>query len=50
MQTIAGYYHYEFLEYFKELYLITFPQVLMFALLALFCRRCSATSSSPTAS
>jgi ABC-2 type transport system permease protein len=36
MQTIAGYYHYEFLQYFKELYLITFPGVLMFVLLALF--------------
>ena len=36
MQTIAGYYHYEFLQYFKELYIVTFPQILMFALLALF--------------
>jgi hypothetical protein len=36
MQTIAGYYHYEFLQYFKELYIITFPQVMTFALLALF--------------
>ena len=36
MQTVAGYYHYELLQYFKELYLITFPQVLGFALLALF--------------
>jgi ABC-2 type transport system permease protein len=36
MQTIGGYYHYELLQYFKELYLITFPVVLVFALLALF--------------
>jgi ABC-2 type transport system permease protein len=36
MQTIAGYYHYELLQYFKELYLITFLQVLPFTLLALF--------------
>ncbi|HLW83622.1 MAG TPA: ABC transporter permease [Candidatus Sulfotelmatobacter sp.] len=36
MQTIAGYHHYEFAEYFKELYLVTFPQVLTFILLALF--------------
>ena len=36
MQTIAGYYHYELLQYFKELYLVTFPQVLGFTLFALF--------------
>jgi len=36
MQTIAGYYHYELLQYFKELYIVTFPQIMMFALLALF--------------
>ena len=36
MQTIAGYYHYELAQYVKELYLVTFPQVLTFALLALF--------------
>ena len=36
MQTIAGYYHYELLQYVKELYVITFPQVMVFALLALF--------------
>jgi len=36
MQTIAGYYHYEFLQYFKELYIVTFPQIMMFALFALF--------------
>jgi len=36
MQTAAGYYHYELGQYAKELYLVTFPQVLTFALLALF--------------
>ena len=36
MQTVGGYYHYEFSEYFKELYLIAFPQFLMVILLALF--------------
>jgi ABC-2 type transport system permease protein len=36
MQTIAGYYHYEFLQYAKELYIVTFPQVLTFVLFALF--------------
>jgi len=36
MQTIAGYYHYELVEYFKEFYLITFPGVLIYVLLALF--------------
>jgi ABC-2 type transport system permease protein len=36
MQTIAGYYRYELLQYFKELYLVTFPQVLAFAFFALF--------------
>ena len=36
MQTIAGYYNYELLQYAKELYVITFPQVLMCVLLALF--------------
>ncbi len=36
MQTVAGYYHYELLQYFKELYIVTFPQVMVFALLALF--------------
>ena len=35
-QTIAGYYHYELIEYVKELYIITFPQVLTFALVAIF--------------
>jgi len=36
MQTFQGYYHYELFQYFKELYIITFPQIMMFALLALF--------------
>ena len=36
MQTIAGYYHYELLQYFKELYLVAFPQILTFILLAIF--------------
>ena len=36
MQTIAGYHHYELLEYVKELYFITFPQIVAFTLLALF--------------
>ncbi len=36
MQTIAGYYHYELLQYFKELYIVVFPQVIIFALFALF--------------
>lgn len=36
MQTFFGYYHYEFGQYFKELYLVTFPQILAFTLFALF--------------
>jgi ABC-2 type transport system permease protein len=36
MQTLVGYYHYEFLQYFKELYVIVFPQIIGFALFALF--------------
>jgi ABC-type transport system involved in multi-copper enzyme maturation permease subunit len=36
MQTLAGYHHYEFLQYFKELYLLIFPQVMIFSLLAFF--------------
>jgi ABC-2 type transport system permease protein len=36
MQTFAGYYHYELLQYFKELYLIILPQIMGFALLAMF--------------
>ncbi len=36
MQTVQGYYHYELLQYFKELYVVTLPQILAFILLALF--------------
>src|SRR5271154_6305907 len=36
MQTVAGYHHYELAQYAKELYLVMFPQVLVFALLAFF--------------
>ncbi len=36
MQTAAGYYHYDLLQYFQELYLITFPLVICFTLLAFF--------------
>ena len=36
MQTIAGYYHYEIGQYLKELYVVTFPQVIGVTLLALF--------------
>ncbi len=36
MQTVAGYYNYELGQYAKELYVLTFPQVLIFVLLAMF--------------
>ncbi len=36
MQTVAGYHHYELLQYCKELYVIVFPQIMVFALLAMF--------------
>ena len=36
MQTVAGYYHYELLQYGQELYLVVFPQVVIFILLSLF--------------
>jgi ABC-2 type transport system permease protein len=36
MQTAAGYHRYEFAQYFKELYIVTLPQLVGFALLALF--------------
>jgi ABC-2 type transport system permease protein len=36
MQTAAGYYHYDLLQYGKELYLITFPLLIGFTLLAFF--------------
>jgi ABC-type transport system involved in multi-copper enzyme maturation permease subunit len=35
-QTFAGYFHYELLQYFKELYIVVFPQILIFTFLALF--------------
>ena len=35
MQTVAGFYRYELLHYFKELYLIWLPQMVMVVLLAL---------------
>jgi ABC-2 type transport system permease protein len=35
-QTFAGYFHYELFEYIKELYIVVFPQVLIFTLFALF--------------
>ena len=35
-QIIGGYYHFEFLQYFEELYLVVFSQVMIFALLAFF--------------
>ncbi|HXJ96281.1 MAG TPA: M1 family aminopeptidase [Terriglobia bacterium] len=36
MQTASGYYHYELLQYVKELYILFYPQMLTFILLALF--------------
>lgn len=36
MQAVAGYYRFELTEYFKELFLIALPQLLIFILLALF--------------
>jgi ABC-2 type transport system permease protein len=35
-QAISGYYHFELIQYFKELYVVTFPQIMIFALAALF--------------
>jgi len=35
-QAITGYFHFELLHYFKELYLVYWPQILMVLLLALF--------------
>ena len=35
-QAISGYFHFELLEYGKELYLVGFPQILIFSLAALF--------------
>jgi ABC-2 type transport system permease protein len=36
MQTVLGYYHYEVGQYLKELFVVTYPQVLVFMLLAFF--------------
>jgi ABC-2 type transport system permease protein len=36
VQSSEGYYHFEVLQYVKELFLITFPQILGFAMLAMF--------------
>ena len=36
MQTVAGFYQYDFIQYFRELYLIVLPGVLGFVLLAFF--------------
>jgi ABC-2 type transport system permease protein len=36
MQTIGGYYHYEVWQYVEELFFITFPQVIGFAMFAMF--------------
>ena len=36
MQTVNGYFHYELLEYFQELYLLIFPSLVAFTLLAFF--------------
>ena len=36
MQSVSGYFHYELLEYIKELFFITYPSILAFTLLAFF--------------
>jgi ABC-2 type transport system permease protein len=36
LQTFAGYYHYELLQYCQEFYLIVFPSVMAYVLLAFF--------------
>jgi hypothetical protein len=36
VQTAQGYYHYEILQYLKELYLVCFPQLVGAAMLAMF--------------
>jgi hypothetical protein len=36
MQTLAGFHHYELGLYFKDLFIVTFPQLVGFALLAMF--------------
>ena len=36
MQTLLGYYHYEIGQYFQEMFLVVYPQVLVFMLMAFF--------------
>ncbi len=36
MQTVSGYFNYEWFQYFKELYVVTLPQIITFALFAFF--------------
>jgi ABC-2 type transport system permease protein len=36
MQAITGYYHFEIWQYIEEFYFITFPQILMVAMFAMF--------------
>jgi ABC-2 type transport system permease protein len=36
MQTLAGYYHYEVWQYIEELFFITLPQIIGFAMFAMF--------------
>jgi ABC-2 type transport system permease protein len=36
MQTLAGYYHYEVWQYVQELFFITLPQIIGFAMFAMF--------------
>ncbi len=36
MQTLLGYYHYEVYQYVRELYFVVFPQIMAFALFAMF--------------
>ena len=36
MQTLAGYYHFEIGQYIKELFVVTYPQILLFMLMAFF--------------
>ena len=36
MQALAGYYHFELLQYLQELFVVTLPQLVSFAMFALF--------------
>jgi ABC-2 type transport system permease protein len=36
MQALAGYYHFELLQYVQELFVVTLPQIVTFAMFALF--------------